>query len=283
MGSSYFFTPRGGSKQYYCPSERGGRDPIGEKKDWILGSKMMKKIRLSLGIFVFALVGVLYASEFLPGYLYTSGPNYRNEIALTFDDGPGPHTEKFLDLLSEFNAKATFFMLGNEAQRRPKIARLVREKGHEIGCHTWNHTNYKKRLKQIKKEGYSETEAVARVKKELIQDIQKSQELLQRDSRFPVIFLRMPHGIDRPWINEAAKETGFVLINWTYGADWEKESLENLKKSYQKAVQPGAILLFHDGGGKREKSLALTRAVLEEAKKKKYRVVLLDELLLKVP
>jgi peptidoglycan/xylan/chitin deacetylase (PgdA/CDA1 family) len=89
----------------------------------------------------------------------------------------------------------------------------------------------------------------------------------------------MPHGIDRPWIKEAAKETGFILVNWTYGADWLSTPEDQLEKSYINAIEPGAIFLFHDGGSKRDKSLKLTEAVIKAAQEQGYQIVPVGELL----
>ena len=95
-------------------------------------------------------------------------------------------------------------------------------------------------------------------------------------------YLRMPHGIDGPWVHEAAKEAGFILVNWTYGADWTSpppDPIASLKNSYVKALQPGTIYLIHDGWPKSEKSLAVTEAILIAAKEKGFELVTVGELL----
>ena len=237
---------------------------------------------VTLGIFLILTSGYLSAFEFQPGQFYASGPKDKKMISLTFDDGPGPHTEKFLALLDEYNVKATFFMNGKKVEQRPEIAKKVKNEGHEIGCHTWDHINYNNRLRDLMKENTSAV-ALKMVKKELREDIKRTQSMIEKVIDHSIFFLRMPHGIDRPWIKEVAKETGFVIVNWTLGADWTKESIENLEETYRKAVRPGAILLFHDGWGKSSKSLTLSRAALEEAKEKGYKVVPLGELLGRVP
>ena len=61
-------------------------------------------------------------------------------IALTFDDGPDPTTTpQALDILNKYHVKATFFMLGKNVSAYPEVAKRVRQEGHEIGIHTWNH------------------------------------------------------------------------------------------------------------------------------------------------
>src|SRR5580698_9290932 len=66
----------------------------------------------------------------------------RKAIALTFDDGPSPSTPRFLDLLAEFRAPATFFQVGSNVLRNPEIARSVPAAGHEIGNHSHTHPNF---------------------------------------------------------------------------------------------------------------------------------------------
>jgi len=235
----------------------------------------------------------LTCSALEPGRLYSSGPKDKPAIALTFDDGPGPETEKFLDPLDKFDVKATFFMLGELVSLRPALANKVKERGHEIGSHTWKHTNYKARLKEIEQQlrkspsppfpgspvRESETgkgrmgeveikeAAIQLIKEELRQDLRKTQDAIEKATGEKATLLRMPHGIDRPWIKDVAKEEGYVLVNWTYGSDWHNLPVEEMKEGYLKAIRPGAILLFHDGGRIREKSLVLTEFMIDKANK----------------
>lgn len=225
-------------------------------------------------------VAAVASAALKPGDFVTSGSPAEKRIALTFDDGPGPNTAKFLDLLDRYKVKATFFMLSEQVRIRPKIAQLVLERGHEIANHTSRHTNYKVRLKQLKKE--SPELAVEQAQKELVEDMQTSREVIEVVIGKKLSFLRMPHGIDGPWIHEAAKEAGFILVNWTYGADWTSpppDPIESLKKSYVKALRPGTIYLLHDGWPKSAQSLAITEALIKAAKDQEYKIVTVGELL----
>jgi len=212
-----------------------------------------------------------------PGDLVTSGPPTGNKIALTFDDGPGPNTEKFLALLDRYHVKATFFVLGDQVRVRPKVLKKTVERGHEIGNHTTQHLNYKARLKELKKE--SPDTAVESATKELVDDMKKSRETIETAIGKKLVYLRMPHGIDGPWIHAAAKEAGFVLVNWTYGFDWNSQTAEEMIPGYVKSLRPGAIILLHDGWPKSEKSLKIAEAVIKAAKEKKLEIVPVGELL----
>lgn len=205
------------------------------------------------------------------GDFFASGPKDRKRLALTFDDGPGPETTRILALLDRHDVKATFFMLGQRVTRDEVTARLVAEAGHEIANHTWNHTNYKRRFREIQDEVGDDAEDVAR--DELEADIRKTAEAIKMATGRNSALLRMPHGIDRPWINVAAKRAGHILVNWTFGMDWSRKSAEELSREYVDAIRPGAILLFHDGGRRRERTIAAAEAVIIAAKRAGYEIV----------
>lgn len=214
---------------------------------------------------------------------YASGATKKKQITLTFDDGPGPMTPQFLDLLDKYQVKATFFMLGELVEFRGSMAKDVANRGHEIGSHTMTHKNYLARMKQIMKET-GETKdhrprATSMAKKELLADMTKSHKVIEEAIGHKIRFCRMPHGVDGPWVRETAEQAGFTLVNWTYGADWTTASAEELIPSYVKAIQPGAIFLLHDGGTKREKTLKITEELIKAAKEKGYEIVPLAEIL----
>ena len=215
----------------------------------------------------------------VPGELVTSGPRDQNKIALTFDDGPGKYTEQFIEMFDRHNVKVTFFMQGDQVKIRPQIAKIIAEKGHEVASHTWNHTNYKKKLKTAIKNHGDEDKALGLVKEELRQDFRHTHKLIKDVTDVDPVIVRMPHGIDRPWIKDIAREENIVLVNWTYGADWTKTELDKLIASYKKAVKPGAILLFHDGGARRDRSLKMAEAVILHAKENNYDIVPVGELI----
>ncbi|MFN0117037.1 MAG: polysaccharide deacetylase family protein, partial [Elusimicrobiota bacterium] len=85
---------------------------------------------------LFIAVNPLSASNMNPGDFFASGKTSEKKIALTFDDGPGPNTEKFLDLLKRENVKATFFVLGQAVNKHDAVMKRIKQDGHEIGSHT---------------------------------------------------------------------------------------------------------------------------------------------------
>ncbi len=224
------------------------------------------------------LAGAVQALE--PGQLVTRGSAQAKRIALTFDDGPGPETEKFLDLLDRHRVRATFFLSGELVPLRPETVKKIVARGHELGSHTTRHTNYKAHQRQLQaKPGGSEAGSQAQARKDLLADLRETHAAIEKCAGVKVRFCRMPHGIDRPWIRDAGRQMGYTLVNWTYGADWNAGTAQELLPGYRSAIRPGAILLFHDGGRNRTKSLTLVEAVIRSAKEQGFELVTVGQLL----
>ena len=243
-----------------------------------LSFRLTASFLISASAVFFLLNSRAFSAGLKAGDFVAMGPASAKRIALTFDDGPGPETDKVLDLLDRHGVKGTFFMLAEQVNYRPAVAGKIVEKGHEVASHTFKHVNYLRRYRALA-ETKGDVAAVEAAQRELIDDMRKSRAIIEQATGRKIHLLRMPHGVDRPWISEAARQTGFVLVNWTYGADWLSTPQEELAKSYVRAIKPGAIFLFHDGGRKREKTLALTEAVILAAKEKGYEIVTAGELL----
>ena len=82
--------------------------------------------------------------RWLPGaWIQTAGPRAQKGLYLTFDDGPHPeHTPPLLDLLARHGAKATFFLIGEQIDRHPALARRIVEEGHTLGNHSFTHPQF---------------------------------------------------------------------------------------------------------------------------------------------
>jgi peptidoglycan/xylan/chitin deacetylase (PgdA/CDA1 family) len=167
--------------------------------------------------------------------------------------------------------------LSNKVKNHPEVAKMVLARGHEIGDHTIRHDNYKLVMREMKEK--DPQNGAAKAQQVLVDDMKKSRAVIETALGVKLRFLRMPYGIDGGWVHDAAREAGFVLVNWTWGADWDKDSAEQLIPGYVKALKPGAIILLHDGWPKSDKSLAITEAVLKAAKEKGYEVVTVGQLL----
>lgn len=208
------------------------------------------------------------AAQDYAGRFYTAGPSTGAVFALTYDDGPGATTPALLDLLASKKVKATFFVNGSPSGRDLVTLRRLCADGHLAANHTYAHKNYFKLAVNPEKE------------KILAAELAPTGKAIEKACGYRPRLMRMPNGYSRDWVKKVAAAEGYALVNWTYGSDWTKLSDEEMTAGYLKALKPGAILLFHDGGGKvRERTLRLTRAVLDEAARRGLKAVTLDELL----
>jgi peptidoglycan-N-acetylglucosamine deacetylase len=183
---------------------------------------------------------------------YTVSPS---QLALTFDDGPNPEiTPRLLDLLDEYGAKATFFVIGRFVQECPHLTREIPARGHLLGNHTQTHPNL----------FWLSPRAVR-------QELQQCQEVLQDASGAPAKYFRPPFGLRNSWVVGTARELGMQTVMWTLlPGDWREKPLEWLTarmepialhaKNSEHRVS-GDVLCLHDGAhrhlnGDRTRTLA---------------------------
>ncbi len=204
------------------------------------------------------------------GKFYAVGHTHEKEIALTFDDGPGPITPAILDFLKEHHIRATFFMEGTQVEEYASIARQVAAAGEEIGNHTYWHFDYHK--------------AKNAAPQRLVHELRQTESTLRRalrDPNFRTHVVRMPYGyFNHSWLLPTLKAEGYALVHWSFEGEKKRgESAEDMSKDYIAHARPGSIFLFHDGGRHREKTLATVTTVVEALEKQGYRFMTAEELL----
>lgn len=156
-------------------------------------------------------------------------------IALTFDDGPGGKTTpRLLDILKEKQVKATFFMVGKNAERYPAIVQRVAEEGHVIGTHTYSH----QRLTALTSQGIAE-------------EIDKSMQIFTNILGVAPTLLRPPGGHYNDDVVAYTKDHHQRIIMWSVDTrDWESRDRDKiLETAFQETaygVRDGAIVLMHD-------------------------------------
>jgi peptidoglycan-N-acetylglucosamine deacetylase len=153
-------------------------------------------------------------------------------IAMTFDDGPSPETTpRLLDILKQRNIKATFFMIGQNAERNPEIVKRILAEGHEIGNHSWTHPQLSKLSDQ-----------------RVTEEITKTQDAIKNACGYTPVILRPPYGAitsrQKEWIE---KQFGLSIIMWSVDPfDWKRPGASVIEQRILAGARPGAIILSHD-------------------------------------
>jgi len=160
------------------------------------------------------------------------GGNGKNEVSLTFDDGPlEKYTPEILDILREKSVAAAFFCTGKALHSSRDIAQRIVIEGHIIGNHTWGHSDFF--------DFYSAGRMAA--------EISDTTELIELITGKKPRFFRPPYGVTNPHLSKAVKKLGLVSIGWTF------RTFDTVIKDRQKIIDrticklvDGAILTFHD-------------------------------------
>lgn len=152
-------------------------------------------------------------------------------VALTFDDGPHPEvTPRILDTLKQHEAKATFFMLGIQAEYYPSLADRVEEAGHEIGNHTMNHQD-------LTTLGVSQ----------ILEEAQQPNSIIEKATGETPTVLRPPYGALNEDVKKIASDVGLPIIMWSVDSlDWKSRNAAAVNDVVMSNVAPGSIVLLHD-------------------------------------
>lgn len=185
-------------------------------------------------------------------------PQADKVLALTFDDGPDPDlTPKVLDLLKQHGFKATFFVIGSQAEKYPDLVRKILSSGHEVASHSYNHRD----LTQISLEG-------------LVEEFVRSSDILKQISGQPPSWFRPPFGaFDERVISQASKHSQRLAL-WTNIGPQDIPG-PILVKRVLSSAREGAIILLHDN---QEITLNVLEQVLPSLKAKGFRSVTLTEM-----
>ncbi|MBZ4035844.1 polysaccharide deacetylase family protein [Flavobacterium sp. 17A] len=183
------------------------------------------------------------------------------KIAITFDDGPSIYTLKVLDLLKEYNAKATFFCIGKNIEMHPEILQKVISEGHLVGNHSYSHSKF-----------FDFYNA-----KKITEELRKTDELLEKFTSKKINFFRPPYGVTTPSIRRALKITGHKTIGWNIRSlDGGTTDVELILNRIKKRVSPGGIVLLHDTA---PHSVYVLEQFLQFLQQNNYQVVSIEELL----
>jgi peptidoglycan/xylan/chitin deacetylase (PgdA/CDA1 family) len=190
--------------------------------------------------------------------IYCAGPR-GSEVALTFDDGPGPYTKLVLAKLRKHGVRATFFVVARNIPLVPRAPRQERALG-AVGDHTFTHP-----LLTALPEGQAESEIV------------RAQSALARASGAPVFLFRPPYGGHDARIDAIVREHGMLEILWTVdSADSLGADYAQIERNVIGGLRPGAIVLMHENHGQTVRALLSIFAAL---RRKHLRAVSVPRLL----
>ncbi len=153
------------------------------------------------------------------------------KVFLTFDDGPNePYTSQILDILKEFEAKASFFVCGKSVEYFPDVVQRIMNEGHAIGNHAYSHSMI------LTFTGF------------LRREIEKTTEIIQKVTGVRTNFFRPPWGVATPWVKSYLKANNYKLILWDINSyDWAKAPARVIEEMVLKKIKPDSVVLLHDG------------------------------------
>lgn len=223
-------------------------------------------------------------SKFPTSYIIKKSGYKDKEIALTIDDGPStPYTSEMLDVLARYHVKATFFLIGENAERYPGLVRRIWADGHEIGNHSYTHPNIG---------AIPDTRAHF--------ELNATQRVLQTLLGRSTLLFRPPYNADaEPTSGEEVKpvllasQMNYITVGeFIDPQDWMTEERDEHGQIHKRTAEEmfalvmpqlesehGNCILLHDGGGDRTQTIRLIPILIEELQKRGYKFVTVSQLL----
>jgi len=198
-----------------------------------------------------------------PDQVFYCGPADQKMVALTFDDGPDEIiTPEVLDVLREYDVKASFFFKGNKVKRYRSVVKRVQDEGHLVLSHAYSHQELDKMSAD-----------------EISREITAAEDALWEVTGQKSAMLRPPFGaVNEDVIKESAQH-GHTLILWSIDTlDWSHKDRYHIARNVLDNVRNGDIILMHSDEDKGETAAALP-LIIEGLRKAGYRMVTLDQML----
>lgn len=185
-------------------------------------------------------------------------------VAITFDDGPHPkYTRQILDLLEQYEARGTFFVVGQLAEKNPEIVRRMYEDGHEIANHTYTHPSTKSPSK-------------------IMEEINQTNDTVFSITGFSPKLFRPVEGIYTDEIVNEVVKNGYKIVMWSWHQDtedWKDPGVDKIVNKVLDGLKNGDVVLFHDGGGNRQQTVKALEKILPELKKRGYKFITITEMI----
>lgn len=225
---------------------------------------MRKTIKAEL---IIALISAMFLCSFTQGAncpVYKAGNTDSHIVALTFDDGPHAKiTPEILDILKENDVKATFFLVGQNAEKHGQLVERIIAEGHEIGNHTFGHKYLGGQSKGV-----------------MEREIDLCDDVIYNHNEYNTILFRPPGGIYDATLTSVCGERGYSVVLWSIDTrDWAGTSADAIENEILKNVDDGAIILMHDYICGESHTAEALRRVIPKLKKLGYRFVTVSELI----
>ena len=204
--------------------------------------------------------------------LYHEGAGGEHEVSLTFDDGPDPKwTPLILDILKAKNVKATFFMLGSQAEQYPRLVQRILAEGHEIGNHTYTHRNLSEASDQ-----------------QIRLELNATQRLIESITGRSTTLFRPPYNADsrptdvrelRP-LKLVQDELGYLIVlEGIDPEDWGRPGADVIFQRVKQLRHLGSTILLHDAGGNRAQTVEALPKIIDWLQTRGDQIVSLGELM----
>ncbi len=199
-------------------------------------------------------------------YVRIAGPQHR-EIALTFDDGPGPYTPAVLSVLEHQHVPATFFEVGILEHYFHASTAAIVARGYPVGDHTQSHAPMSKLSSRD----------------QLSQLLQDTAAIGDYGAPFPRLF-RPPFGLWNTTTLKLLKRYRMLMVLWSVDtADYQSPGVTTIVDRALAGAKPGAIILMHDAGGNRSETVAALPLIIRGLHRRGYKLVTVPRLLLDNP
>ncbi|MEU2711357.1 polysaccharide deacetylase family protein [Streptomyces sp. NPDC007205] len=178
-------------------------------------------------------------------------------VNITIDDGPNPvWTPQVLQLLRANGVKATFCMIGPQAQAHPELVRQVVAAGHRLCDHTVSHDT----TMDKKSEAYQSQQV-----------LEAEQQITKASGGVQPMYYRAPGGAFTPYSRHLAASHGMRPLGWNVDSkDFERPGTEAIIATVKRELSNGPTILFHDAGGDRSQTVAALRVLLPWLKQQGY-------------
>jgi peptidoglycan-N-acetylglucosamine deacetylase len=202
-----------------------------------------------------AVLAVLLAAVGVSGTATPAAAAPTQWVYLTFDDGPHPtYTPRVLDVLSRYQARGTFFQIGQNVANDPALTRRVHLAGHGVQNHTWSHPD----LRTVSAATFNS-------------EVRRTDTAIRAQTGYTPRCLRPPYGAVNTTVRNRAAALGKTVTLWTVDPqDWARPGSSVIASRVLNNVRPNSVILLHDGGGDQSQTVAALSTILSTLKARGY-------------